>query len=59
MTETETLATGIRMGKQVMRDEVISMFKDMKSSDATDTEYSMANVITLQEAITAVENMGK
>jgi hypothetical protein len=57
MTESETLAQGIRMGKKVMQEEVVAMFKSMKSNDATDTEYSMANVLTISEAIEAVKGI--
>lgn len=59
MSESETLTLGVRMGKKVMQDEVIAMFKAMQSTDSTDTEYSLSNVITLKEAIAAVEQLGK
>jgi hypothetical protein len=59
MSELETLRQGVRLGKHVMHEQVIKMFKSMKSNDPTDTEYSLSNVITIAEAIQAVQNMEK
>jgi hypothetical protein len=59
MNEQETLRQGVLMGKHVMHEQVIEMFKSMKSNDPTDTEYSLSNVITIAEAIEAVKNMDK
>lgn len=57
MSEQETLRQGVMLGKQVMQNQVIAMFESMKSNDPTDTEYSLSNVITISEAILAVQKM--
>jgi len=59
MSEQESLRQGIMLGKQTMQSQVISMFESMKSTDKTDTDYSMANVITITEAIEAVKTITK
>lgn len=57
MSEQDILRQGVLLGKQVMQTQVIAMFESLKSNDPTDTEYSLSNVITLSEAILAVEKM--
>lgn len=57
MSEQETLRQGVLMGKQVMQQHIIELFESMKSNDPTDTEYSLSNVITIAEAIQAVQDM--
>jgi hypothetical protein len=59
MSEQETLRQGVMLGKEAMKQQVLAMFKSMKSTDKTDTAYSIANVITLDEAIQAVEQVEK
>lgn len=60
MSENEaTLINGINMGKQVMKDQIIEMFEEMKSDDPTDTAYSLSNIIMIDEAINAVRAMGE
>jgi hypothetical protein len=59
MSEQESLRQGIMLGKQTMQNQIVSMFESMKSSDKTDTAYSIANVITITEAIEAVKNVTK
>lgn len=59
MSEQETLRQGIMFGKQVMHDQVIALLESMKSTDRTDTDYSLSNVITIAEAIEAIKNMEK
>jgi hypothetical protein len=55
MSEQDALRQGIMLGKQAMQNQIVSMFESMKSTDKTDTSYSMANVITIDEAIEAVK----
>lgn len=45
----------VSLGKQVRDKELIEMFKGMKSKDATDADYSIANVLTIAEVISAIE----
>ena len=59
MSEQETLRQGIMLGKEAMKREVVAMFESMKSTDATDTSYSISNTLTISEAIEAVINLGK
>lgn len=58
MSENEaTLINGINMGKQVMKDQIIEMFEEMKSDDPTDTAYSLSNIIMIDEAINAIKSL--
>jgi hypothetical protein len=59
MNEQESLRQGIMLGKQAMQNQIVAMFESMKSTDKTDTSYSMANVITIDEAIQAIKNEQK
>lgn len=59
MSEQESLRQGIMLGKQAMQNQIVAMFESMKSTDKTDTSYSMANVITIDEAIQAIKNEQK
>lgn len=57
MSEQDTMRQGVLFGKRVMQEQVIAMFESMKSNDPTDTEYSLSNVITISEAILAVQKL--
>lgn len=58
MSDNEaTLVQGINMGKQVMKDQILKMFEQMKSDDPTDTAYSLSNIIMIDEAIDAVRGL--
>ena len=57
MSEQDAMRQGILFGKRVMLELAIIMFEKMKSQDPTDTAYSMANVITLDEAIEALREL--
>jgi hypothetical protein len=58
MSELKTLRQGVRLGKHVMQKQIIELFESMKSNDPTDTDYSIANVLTIAEAIEAVKKAG-
>jgi hypothetical protein len=57
MSEQETLRQGIKFGKRAMLELSILMFEKMKSQDPTDTSYSMANVMTIDEVIAALREL--
>lgn len=56
MTEEEKLDF-VNAGKAARSKEIVDMFKAMRSHDRTDTDYSIANVLTIAEAIKAVEEV--
>ena len=59
MSEQDSLRQGINLGKQTMQNQIISLFESMRSTDKTDTDYSIANVVTITEAIEAVKSITK
>jgi hypothetical protein len=59
VSEQDTMRQGILFGKRAMQAQVIQLFESMKSQDPTDTPYSIANVITIQEAIQAINSLEK
>lgn len=56
MSEEEKLHF-VNAGKSARDKEIIDMFKAMRSKDNTDTDYSIANVLTIGEVIKAIEEM--
>ncbi|CAB4123727.1 hypothetical protein UFOVP46_82 [uncultured Caudovirales phage] len=57
MSEQDVLRQGIMFGKRAMLELAITMFEKMKSQDPTDTAYSIANVLTIDEAIEALREL--
>ena len=59
MTEQESILQGVSLGKKAMQSQIVELLESMKSKDKTDTDYSMSNVITIEEAINLVSRLGK
>lgn len=56
MSEEEKLQY-VNAGKAARSKEIVDMFKAMRSKDNTDTDYSIANVLTISEVIKAIEEV--